>query len=188
MVVDADMITRELQEQGQPVYQSIVDRFGSGVVGPDGALDRRAVAEIVFNDDAALKDLNAIVHPAVGIAMQDRIDAQKGLDHVVILDVPLLVETLGEVEHEGGWMTPWGHLAGLIVVDTDPETAVRRLVGQRGLDEGDARARMARQATREQRLAKADFVIPNNGTRDELLGWIERCWRWISDLHSSSED
>jgi dephospho-CoA kinase len=168
VVIDADAITRELQEPGQPVLAAMVERFGPGILQPDGSLDRQGVADIVFNDPQALADLNAIVHPAVGVEIARRLEAEAGTDHVVILDVPLLVESGRD------------DLAAMIVVDTDPEVAVRRLVEQRGFTEADARARISRQASREDRLARADLVIPNDGSHQDLQGEIERCWEWLS--------
>lgn len=188
VVVDADRITRELQEPGTAVFDAIVERFGEGVVATNGTLDRQAIADIVFGDDDALADLNGIVHPAVGVEMQNRLERERGIDRVVVLDVPLLVEALGGSNPGEGRMTPWGHMAGLVVVDTDPEVAVARLVDQRGFTEEDARARMARQASREERMSMADFVVPNNGTRDDLAVWIERCWDWISELRASGSE
>jgi dephospho-CoA kinase len=170
VVIDADAVVRELQEPGQPVLEAMVERFGTGILRPDGALDRQAVADVVFHDDEALADLNAIVHPAVGAEIMRRIEVEEGTEHVVVLDVPLLVENEAF------------EVAAVVVVDTDPEVAVRRLVEHRGFDQADARARIARQASREQRLARADFVIPNDGDLGELAGHIERCWAFIEGL------
>ena len=141
VVIDADLITREVQEPGQPVFDAMVERFGPGIVAADGTLHRQAVADIVFNDMEALKDLNGIVHPAVGAEIANRMAAEVDTEHIVVLDVPLLVESGRD------------DLASMIVVDTDPEIAIRRLVEQRGFTEADARARIARQASREERLA-----------------------------------
>jgi len=170
VVVDADLITRELQEPGQAVFEAMVERFGDGIVGPDGRLLRQAVADVVFHDSQALADLNAIVHPAVGAEIAERLGREADTDHVVVLDVPLLVESGRD------------DLAALVVVDADPEIAVERLVAQRGFDEADARARIARQASRDERLAKADFVIHNDGTRAELEAQIEAAWAWMGSL------
>jgi dephospho-CoA kinase len=167
VVIDADAITRELQEPGEPVFDAMVSRFGPGIVAADGSLDRQAVADVVFNDAEALKDLNGLVHPAVGAEIARRLQHEVETDHVVVLDVPLLVESGRD------------DLAALVVVDTDPELAVRRLVEQRGFREADARARIARQASRDDRLARADFVITNDGTRDELEARVAECWEWI---------
>jgi dephospho-CoA kinase len=170
LVIDADAITRELQEPGQPVLEAMVERFGAEILRADGTLDRQAVAARVFGDEAALTDLNAIVHPAVGAEIARRLQSAAGTDRVVVLDVPLLVESGRD------------DLAATIVVDADPEVAVQRLVEQRGFAEADARARMARQASRDERLARADYVIDNTGTREELEAQVADCWRWIETL------
>jgi dephospho-CoA kinase len=173
LVVDADVITRELQQPGRPVFEAMVERFGPGIVAADGTLDRQAVADLVFPDPEALADLNAIVHPAVGAEIARRLADAAALppDTVVVLDVPLLVES----RRDRG-------TAATVVVDCDPEVAVTRLVGQRGFTEADARARIARQASREERLAQADFVIDNSGSLDELEPQLEACWAWIRTL------
>jgi dephospho-CoA kinase len=170
VVVDADALVRELQARGTPVFEAIVERFGTGVVGPDGELDRPALAAVVFQEPHALQDLNGIVHPAVGAEILRRVAEHEGTDHVVVLDVPLLVES-------GRYRA-----SGVIVVDTPPEVAVERLVRDRGMTEEEARARMARQASREERLAKADFVIDNRGSPDALDDAVDRAWAWISTL------
>lgn len=164
VVIDADAITRRLQRSGEPVFDAMVERFGSGIVGPDGELDRQAVADLVFADSQALSDLNAIVHPAVGAEIARRLEEEAATDHVVVLDVPLLVES-GRSD-----------LAALVVVDVDPEVAVQRLVEHRGMREGDVRARMARQASREERRAKADVVIDNSGSVEELEDHVRQAW------------
>jgi dephospho-CoA kinase len=170
VVIDADLITRQVQQPGTEVFRAMVERFGDRVVGADGALDRQAVADIVFADPAALADLNAIVHPAVGARIAEALGDEVGTDHVVLLDVPLLVESGRD------------DLAALVVVDADPEIAVERLVAQRGFSETDARARIARQASRQDRLERADFVIRNDGDRAELDQQIDACWHWIGRL------
>ena len=170
VVIDADRITRELQAPGQPVFEAMVERFGVGIVAADGTLDRQGVADIVFNDAAALADLNAIVHPAVGGEIARRMEAEVGTDHVVILDVPLLVES-GRSD-----------MATLLVVDVDPEVAVQRLVEQRGMREADARARMAHQSSREDRRAKADLVIDNSSDLAALRTAVDQAWAHIQAL------
>ncbi len=170
VIIDADAITHELQRPGTPVFDAIVERFGPGVVAASGELDRAALADIVFNDADELAALNAIVHPAVGAEMMARLAAEAETDHVVVLDVPLLVES-GRSD-----------MAGTIVVDVPPDVALDRLVNQRGVTEDDARARMGRQASREDRLAKADRVVDNRGTRDDLEGQIDDLWAWIGSL------
>lgn len=164
VVIDADAITRELQQPGTPVFLAMVERFGEGIVAHDGTLDRQAVADIVFNDAAALVDLGQIVHPAVGMEIARRLEAEAATDHLVVLDVPLLVESGRD------------DMSGLVVVDLDPEIAVRRLVEQRGMREEDARARMAKQASRADRLARADLVIDNSGSAEDLVEAVALAW------------
>jgi len=170
VVIDADAITREVQAPGSPLLDRLAERFGADVIAADGSLDRARVASLVFGDADALKDLNKIVHPAVGAEMNARILAERATDHVVVLDVPLLVEN------------PREGLGGTIVVDVPVETQVRRLVEFRGFDEADARARIARQATREQRLERADVVIDNSGEPAELEPQIDSVWTWLQSL------
>jgi dephospho-CoA kinase len=171
VVVDADAIVHDLQQPGTPVFAAMVESFGDGIVAADGSLDRAAVADVVFNDPGALKALNAIVHPAVAAEIAGRMGALAGTDAVVVLDVPLLVESSRAYP-----------VAGLLVVDVDPEVAVGRLVEHRGMREADVRARMAKQASREQRLARADRVIDNHGTRADLERQVDEAWAWIQTL------
>lgn len=176
VIVDADAITREVQQPGSALLAELAEAFGAHVLASDGSLDRAAVAKIVFDDPEALKKLNAIVHPAVGREMNARIIAQRETDNVVVLDIPLLTEN------------PREGLQGRIVVDVPVETQVDRLVRFRGFDEADARARIARQATREDRLAAADFVIDNSGSPDDLIDQIERLWTWLVSLPQLPSD
>jgi dephospho-CoA kinase len=171
VVVDADAVTRDVQRAGTPVFDAMVARFGRGIVASDGELDRAAVADIVFTDAEALGDLNAIVHPAVGAEIVRRMEALARTDEIVVLDVPLMVESRRAYP-----------VAGLIVVDVDPEVAVGRLVEHRGMREPDVRARMTRQASRAERLARADRVIDNSGTLDDLRRQVDETWRWIETL------
>ncbi|MDP8986875.1 MAG: dephospho-CoA kinase [Actinomycetota bacterium] len=169
-VLDADQVTRELQRPGHPVYDAIVDRFGRSVVAPDGSLDRWALATVVFGDRAALADLEGLVHPEVAAAMGARMAAAAGTDRVVVLEVPLLVEASGYP------------VAGVVVVDCPVDTAVQRLVEHRGMVEADVRARIARQAARQERLARADVVVDNAGPPEALEPQIDRVWAWIQTL------
>lgn len=170
VVIDADAIVRELQQPGTVVFAEMVERFGPGIVAEDGQLDRAAVADVVFTDKAALADLSAIVHPRVHEEIERRLAELAATDRVVVLDVPLLVES-GRSD-----------MAGMIVVDLDPDVAVRRLVEHRGFSEEDARNRIARQVDRQARLARADFVIDNHGRPEDLAGQIDRAWEWIQTL------
>ena len=167
VVVDADLIAREVVAPGTPGLAAVVEEFGDEVLAADGSLDRDKVAAQVFADPAARARLNAIVHPLIGKAMIDRTAAAGEADPhaVVVNDVPLLAE--------GGLSDRYD---AVVVVDTDPETQVRRLVEQRGMTETDARARMASQAGREQRLAIADHVIDNSGDLDHLDRQVREVW------------
>jgi dephospho-CoA kinase len=175
MIVDADAIVRELQAPGAPVFAAMVDRFGPTIVADDGTLDRAAVAAVVFNDPEALKDLNAIVHPAVNTEIRQRIQAELAGDRIVVLDIPLLVEGVKDGK-------PRYPVSAVIVVDTPVEVAVERLVRFRGLGEDDARARIGRQVSREQRLALADRVVDNAGSPEALAPQIDELWVWLSAL------
>ena len=166
-VVDADRIAKELQQPGEPVFEAMVEAFGPGIVAPDGTLDRQAVADIVFHDAEALKTLNGVTHPAIGRRIVERIAELAETDQVVILDVPLLV---GSDQYE---------TAGTIVVDVDPEIAIQRLVEFRGFTETDARARLAAQQSREDRLAIADVIIDNSGPVDALGPQVDDLWARI---------
>ncbi|MFP5322553.1 MAG: dephospho-CoA kinase [Acidimicrobiia bacterium] len=168
VIVDADRIVRELQQPGEPVFDAMVDAFGPGIVAADGTLDRQAVADIVFADEEKLQQLNGIVHPAVGARMAERLAGLAATDSVVILDVPLLVEGKGKYD-----------TAGTIVVDVDPEVAIQRLVEHRGFSEDDARARIARQASRDERLALADVVLDNGGSVEDLERQVDELWQRI---------
>ena len=170
VIVDADAIAKELQRAGQPVFLKMVERYGADIVGPDGELDRAKVAGIVFNDAEALKDLNAIVHPALNAEMRRRIRVEQDTDRVVIVDVALMAENNGRKRFGVG---------AVIVVDTPTEVAVERLVRFRGLAEADARARMSRQASREDRLKIADRVVDNGGDLAHLESQLDDLWAWI---------
>jgi dephospho-CoA kinase len=169
-VVDADAIVHEVQSPGTEVFDAIVERFGPQVVAEDGSLLRQAIADVVFNDPDELKALNEIVHPAVGAEIARRLQEAAETDDVVVLDVPLLVESGRD------------DLAAMVVVDVDPEVAIQRLVAHRGFKEEDARARIARQVSREERLAKATKVLDNSGTVDELLSQVDALWPWMQGL------
>jgi dephospho-CoA kinase len=163
VIVDADRIAREVVEPGTPGLAAVVEAFGPRVLNDDGSLDRPALAAIVFADPEARRRLDGIVHPLVRERGAE-LAAQAPPGAVVVHDVPLLVET-GQA----------GSYDLVLVVEADPETRVARLVG-RGLSEDDARARIAAQATDEQRRAVADVVLDNSGTPAELEAQVERFW------------
>ena len=170
VIVDGDVVARDLQSPGSPVLDRMVERFGTQIVREDGSLDRPAVARIVFGDKDALKDLNAIVHPAMQDEITRQIEAQRDTDRVVVLDFPLLGEN------------PRGDLRATIVVDLPVDLAVERLVDQRGMDADDARARIASQVDREKRLETATHVIDNGGDLAALDQQIDDLWEQIRAL------
>jgi len=176
VIIDADAMTRELQQPGAPVFNAIVERFGQEIVAADGSLDRLALAAIVFPNPEILKELNGLVHPEIGRAIRSRMREHLGSNSVVVLDVPLLIENSRYP------------VAGVAVVDTPVDIAIDRLVNIRGMDETDARARIARQATREERLAKADYVIDNSGDRDALALLLRGLWEWMQGLEPVAAD
>jgi len=164
VIIDADKIAREVVEPGTPGLAAVVAEFGEQVLLPDGSLDRERLGSIVFADADRRAALNAIVHPLVGERMNELVEAAPQ-DAVVVYDVPLLTEN---------------NLAGLydmvVVVDVPVETQLARLTGARGMSEEDARARIAAQATREERLKIADYVIDNSGTLEELDAAVDALW------------
>jgi dephospho-CoA kinase len=176
VIIDADAIVRELQAPGGEAYVGMVERFGAGIVGPDGELDRPAIAALVFEDEAARVDLNKIVHPLVGREMATRMAAQAPTDNIVVLDIPLLAE-------RGRGAYP---VAGVIVVDCPVDVAVARLMEFRGFTEDDARARVAAQISREERRAIADVVIDNGGTLEGLEAQIDDVWAWLEELRAGA--
>jgi len=163
VIVDADAIAREVVEPGTPGLAAVVDAFGPEVLAADGSLERPALAAVVFGDPEARRRLDAIVHPLVR-ARATEVAAAAPPGAVVVHDVPLLVETGQAAAYDL-----------VLVVETDPDIRVARLV-QRGLTAEDARARMAAQATDEQRRAVADVVLDNSGTPDELAAQVDRLW------------
>jgi dephospho-CoA kinase len=169
VVVDADRLARDAVAVGTPGYRAVVERFGPAVVAADGSLDRRALAGLVFDDPAALADLNAIVHPPVRAAIAGRLADLAGTDTVVVLEIPLLIES-GRSYGE----------SAVIVVDCPEDVAVRRLVESRGMDEADARRRIAAQIPRADRLAAADIVIDNSGPREALEPHVAAVWATLT--------
>ncbi|WP_026119263.1 dephospho-CoA kinase [Nocardiopsis ganjiahuensis] len=167
VVIDADAIAREVVEPGTPGLAEVVAEFGEGVLTPEGRLDRPRLGEIVFADESRLAALNAIVHPLVaersGRLMEEALASDAG---VVVYDVPLLVEN---------------GLASLydvvVVVDTPDEVRVERVSRDRGMPREQVRARIDVQADRETRLAAADLVVDNSGTREELDDRVAELWR-----------
>jgi dephospho-CoA kinase len=177
IVIDADLIAREIVLPGGPAYQPVIDRFGPGVVGPDAAIDRPALAAIVFSAPEARADLNRLTHPVVGAEILARVAAVGDAPRVVVLDIPLLVAAT---------VVSYG-LHAVVVVDTPEDVAVARLTSSRGFTEADARARISAQITREERRRLVDLVatgviIDNSGDRAALDVAVKRVWGVLAPL------
>lgn len=164
VLVDADAIAREIVEPGSEGLAELVDAFGEDILAPDGALNRPALAAKAFASDDARAILNAITHPRVGRRTAELV-AQAPTDSVVVQDIPLLVE---------GGMAPAFHLVA--IVHAGESERLRRLVELRGMPESDARARIAAQATEEERRAVADIWLDNTGDQHRLVEQVRRLW------------
>ena len=163
-VVDADKIAREIMEPGSPVLDEVAAAFGDDLINEDGSLDRGELARRAFVDKPSTEKLNSITHPAIRAESERRFAAAEAAgEPAVIYDMPLLVE-LGM--HRGMDLT--------VVVDVDAEERVRRLTMSRGLDEADARARIAQQIDDATRKAAADIIIDNNGDEEDLKPQVEK--------------
>jgi dephospho-CoA kinase len=173
VLIDADVAAREVVVPGSPGLARIAGTFGAGVLRPDGSLNRERLGEIVFSDPGLRTKLNEIVHPLVRAWMQEAEEAavraaagaRALAGPVVVHDVPLLAESRGRAGFDV-----------VIVVDVPPEAQAERLVRLRGMPAEQARARMAAQASREQRLALADIVIDNSGSLDDLDRRVGEVW------------
>lgn len=169
LVIDADVLAREVVEPGTPGLAEVVEAFGTGVLADDGSLDRATLGAQVFGDDAGRRRLEAIIHPRVR-ARAAEIEAAAGPDAVVVHDIPLLVET-GQSDA----------FDGVIVVDVPIEVQLERLVGGRAMAEAEARSRIAAQASREQRAGAADWIVDNTGSLADLDAAVARVWRELSE-------
>lgn len=156
VVIDADLLAREAVAAGTDGLAAVVAAFGEGVLAPDGSLDRPAVGAIVFADEEQRRTLEAIIHPRVR-ARAAEIEAEASPDAVVVHDIPLLTET-GQA----------GSFDAVVVVDVPVATQLDRLVELRGMSRQEAESRVAAQASREERLAIATYVVDNTGTIEEL--------------------
>lgn len=170
VVVDADALAREAVAPGSGGLAAVVAEFGPGVLDADGALDRTALGRLVFADEDKRAALEAIVHPYVGRRSAELMAAAPA-DAVVVYDVPLLVE-----KHlESGYDL-------VVVVEAPEDVRIRRLAEHRGLAEDDARARIAAQATPEQRAAVADVVLDNDGDLEALQASVDALWGRLEQL------
>ena len=168
VVLDADVLAREVVEPGTAGFDAVLERFGDTVRSPDGSLDRARLAAIVFADDDARRDLEAIVHPQVRVRIGEAAAAHADTDAVVVVDSPLLIETGA---HES---------FPVVVVVTAPDDARIARLTARGMGEADARARMAAQMPLEEKASYADVLLDNGGSEAELESQIDRLW---ADLH-----
>jgi dephospho-CoA kinase len=167
VIIDADRLAREVVEPGTIGLTSIIERFGDRVV-TDGALDRAALAQIVFADPVARRDLERIIHPAVR-ARAAEIEGKADPASVVVHVIPLLVET-GQQDS----------FQVRVVVDADPASQLERLLARNAMTPEEASARIAAQASREDRLAIADYVIDNTGTVAELRDQVDDLWAQLT--------
>lgn len=166
-VVDADVVAREVVAPGTPGLARVAERFGSRVLAQDGSLDREALGRRVFADPAELAGLNAIVHPLVGERTAELVAAAGAAGAAVLVhDVALLVENGLQADYDL-----------VVVVDAPVEAQLERLVTRRGMTTDAAEARIASQAGRQQRLAVADEVLRNDGTREQLDARVRELWQ-----------
>ena len=170
-LVDADAIARQLMEPGQPALSAAVQAFGQEILNPDGSLNRPALAALVFADESKRQVLNGIVHPLVRAESARQVEvarAELGDGAVVVEDIPLLAET-GQADR----------FDGVLVVEVEQGERLRRLVEFRGMDEADARARMAAQASDGERRALATWVIDNSGPLEQTEAQVDQVWSKI---------
>lgn len=165
LIVDADQIAREIVEPGMPALLELVEAFGPEILNDDGSLNRGRLAAIAFRDADRTSQLNAIMHPRIAQESRRRIQGEADAP-MVVYDMPLLVET-GQQDL----------VDVVVVVDVPEEVQVSRAVGQRGLDEADVLRRISAQATRASRLACADYVIDNGGSRESTHRQVAELWR-----------
>jgi dephospho-CoA kinase len=165
-IVDADTVAHEVMAPGGPVFDQIVREFGPGVVAPDGSLDRRALGAIVFRDPAALRRLDAIVHPSTGVEIRRRIAASSA--GVVVVEAIKLIEAGTDRACDSVW-----------VVVCDPAQQIERLIARNGFPRDEAERRVAAQAPIGEKLARADLAIDTRGTIEETRRQVEAAWRRI---------
>jgi len=171
-LVDADKVARSVVEPGAAAYQPLIDRFGSDILDADGRIDRPSLAAKVFGHPEELEALNAIIHPAIGVAMIEGKDAYAGTGRIVVMDIPLLKDFHRDLLS----------LDAVVVVDAAPEVALERLTTLRGMSVEDATARQASQPSRAERLAGADFVVDNSDGTDQLEREVDRVWSELEKL------
>ena len=174
VVISADELVRYVQRPGSPTLSAIGKRFGLGVIAADGELDRAALGRLVFGDAIARADLEAIVHPAIGIEFRERIEritAEKP-DAIIVYDIPLLVET-----------NRAGEFDAVIVLMCDPQTRLERLERLRGLSKEEAQSRIDAQASEQDRLALADWTIDTSASIESTIRKTDSVWTEIVDAY-----
>lgn len=169
VVIDSDLLAREVVAAGTPGLAAVVEAFGPEVLGSDGTLDRAALGRRIFQDSHARRRLEAITHPLIRQRAAE-LESAAAPDAVVVHDIPLLVET-GQS----------GRFDVVVVVDVDEAVQRDRLREQRGLTDEEASARIRAQATGEERLAAADYVLRNDGSISDLLDQVDALWRHLTD-------
>jgi len=178
VLIDADQVARDVVAPGGPAYEPLIERFGRGIVAPDGTIDRPALAAVAFADEESRLALNGITHPAIGIAMIQARDALEGTDKIVVLAIPLLTAAHRETVR----------LHKVVVVDCPTDVALERLLSQRGFDRADAEARIRAQITREERVKEADYVLDNSGDRAALAAQVDELWAWLREAAAAPGD
>jgi len=176
VIIDADQVARAVVEPGQPALKKLVERFGEGILDPDGRLERGALAKLVFGDDEARRDLEAITHPAINDEFSRRV-VEAPSDAIVVLDVPLLAES--EQARKRPYQT-------VIVVEAPRNVRLERLEA-RGVDRADAEARMAAQAGDEERRKIATHVVDNARDRADLERQIDEVWADLQRRHREEQ-
>lgn len=174
LVIDADAVAHEIVEPGRPALAEIRERFGDGVITPDGWLDRAALGRIVFEDPQARADLNDIMHPRIYEEIRRRIRGQRR-DRIMVFEAALLAETYEQA-------LEWLEIDAVVVVDAPPEVQVQRLVDERDMTLEEAQARIASQTIREDRNSLANYVIRNVGTLADLEREVDRMWGLIQNV------
>jgi dephospho-CoA kinase len=165
-IIDADLLGRDALKPGRPAWHSVVDQFGDEILSANSMdIDRKRLAAIVFNDREKLAALNAIVHPVIFSAVADELDRLRATEEIIVLDAALIIETgLADV------------CDALVVVDSSDDERIQRLRRLRGMTLADARARMGAQAERAGLLKRADVIVKNDGTLEELAAEADRVW------------
>ena len=167
LVIDADQLARTAIERGSDGFDEVVALFGDSIL-KDGNIDRRALGELIFKDAKAKTQLESIIHPFVRREFEGAVASLKG-DQVLVYEIPLLVETKAQERFDV-----------VITVESEMENRIARLRG-RGMHISEIEGRIAAQATREQRIEVADFLIENDGSEDELLRQVENIWDSLHD-------